>query len=260
MESYAKHTAAPGFLLSEPLARCESPEARFLFASCELDLLELVMLGYEFCGSYASSPEDPRGFVNRDPLTTVAKLQSAIARAEGQRGVKQARRALSCVKPHSASPGETGMAMLLSMPHMLGGLNLKGSYLNYEIRLGKRARAMFGKKSFRCDMYWPDHKLAVEYDSDLCHTGSDRIANDSKRRNALLFMGNTVITITRKQVNSFPEMNKTARIIADHLSMRLRPRTKDFHARQFALRAVVLSGSSARSGQFLRFTGQSFRL
>lgn len=260
MNTCEKHIAAPALLLSMPFESVESPEARFIRASRELDLPELIMLGFEYCGSYASVPENPRGFVPRKPLTSTDKLQSAIARAEGQRGVKQARRALSCVKPHSASPGETGMSMLLGMPHILGGLNLKGSYLNYEIRLGKRARAMFGTSSFRCDMYWPDHKLAVEYDSDLCHTGSDRIANDSKRRNALLFMGNTVISITRKQVNSFPEMNKTARIIANHLDMRLRPRTKDFHARQFALRATVLAGSSARSGQFLRFAGQNFRL
>ncbi|EQI11760.1 UNVERIFIED_ORG: hypothetical protein QOE_3238 [Clostridioides difficile F501] len=259
MNHRPKHTDTAALPLSKLLEPAESPEECFIRASCELDLIEQIMLGFEFCGSYASSPGSPRGFSERDPLTSPSKLQSSIEKAGGQRGIKQTRRALACIKANSASPGETGMAMLLSMPHMLGGLNLKGSHLNYEIKLGKRARTMFGKNSFRCDMYWPEFKLAVEYESDLCHTGAESIANDSKRRNALLFLGNTVITITRKQMNSFPEMNKAAQIIASHLGQRLRPRTKDFPAKQFALRSAVLSGSSARSGHFLRLAGQNFR-
>ena len=228
-------------------------------ASTELDILELVMLGFEFCGTYSLAPGSACGFVQREPLTTVPKLRSFVEKAEGQNGAKQARRALSCIMPNSASPGETGIAMLLSMPHLLGGYKLEGSKLNYRIDLGKRARTMFGKRYFVSDMCWPEHRLAVEYESDLFHTGPERIANDSKRRNALLFMGYDVVTITRKQVSSFPEFDKVAHIIAKHLGKRIRPRTEDFPSKQFALRTVVLGGESARSGHYLRFAGQNFR-
>lgn len=145
------------------------------------------------------------------------------------------------------------MAMLLSMPHLLGGFKLEGSQLNARLDLGKRARSMFGKRYFVSDMCWLEHRLVIEYDSDLCHTGSERIANDSKRRNALLFMDYTAVTITRKQIYNFSELDKVAHIIAKRLGKRIRPRTEDFSSKQFALRAAVLGGSSTRSGQYLRF-------
>lgn len=188
-----------------------SPEDCFVQTSSELDLIELIVLGFEFCGSYALSPGSTFGFVRREPHSTVPKLLAAVENAAGRRGAKQARRSLKYIMPNSASPGETGMAMLLSMPHLLGGFKLEGSQLNVRLDLGKRARSMFGKRYFVFDMCWPEQRLAVEYDSDLFNTGSEPIANDSKRRNALLFMGYTEVTITRKQIYNFSELDKAAR-------------------------------------------------
>lgn len=49
-------------------------------------------------------------------------------------------------------------------------------------------------------MFWPEANVAIEYDSDLEHTGSARIAEDAQRRNDLTALGITTITATREQV------------------------------------------------------------
>lgn len=56
--------------------------------SSELDLIELIVLGFEFCGSYALSPGSTFGFIQREPLTTVPKLLTAVENTAGRRGIK----------------------------------------------------------------------------------------------------------------------------------------------------------------------------
>lgn len=49
-------------------------------------------------------------------------------------------------------------------------------------------RVAYGRQ-FRCDLLWPTASLCVEYDSDMFHTGSQKIARDARRRNALASLG-----------------------------------------------------------------------
>ena len=80
---------------------------------------------------------------------------------------------------------ETKLAMLLTLPYKHGGYGLIAPEMNSQIIPAKTAKRSVGKKYYSCDLFWHDYDLAVEYDSDLFHTGTTRIANDSKRRNAL---------------------------------------------------------------------------
>ncbi len=198
------------------------------------------MLGFELCGAYSFSRKSPHGFTARAPLTTPVNLLAHLETKEGQYGIKQARRALSYVMPNSASPRETAAAMLLCLPHTLGGYRLGNPSLNYQIPLDKQAQKIASRRFYVCDLYWPEAKLDVEYESDCFHTGSEHIASDSKRRNALSFKGITVVTITRKQMNNYAELDKVAHIIAHHIGKRIRPRTASFNAKQLELRATVL--------------------
>lgn len=198
------------------------------------------MLGFELCGTYSLSRKNSHGFTARAPLTTPSSLLAHLETKEGQYGIKQARRALSYVMPNSASPRETATAMLLCLPYALGGYRLENPSLNYQIPLDKQARKIANKRFYVCDLYWPEAKLDVEYESDCFHTGSERIASDSKRRNALSFKGITVVSITRKQMNNYVEFDKVAHIIAHHIGKRIRPRSASFDTRQLELRATVL--------------------
>jgi very-short-patch-repair endonuclease len=116
---------------------------------------------------------------------------------------------------------ETILTMILTLPHMQGGYGILAPKLNSRIRLAKTARRNASKSYYVCDLFWPDYDLAVEYDSDEYHTGPDRIANDSKRRNALASVGIMVITVTKKQIGHIGELEKAARLICDNMGRRL---------------------------------------
>lgn len=202
-----------------------SPELCFVQMAHLLDLPQVIELGYEFCGTYDVSSGE---IIQCDPLTSVKKLNSFALRAKGMAGRKKALRALRYVTEFSASPKETVLTMLLCLPYLLGGYGLTMPVLNYRIDMNKEARVIVGKNYCMCDLYWPDSKLAVEYDSDEFHTGPERIAQDSARRTALAAMDVSVITVTNKQLSSSGLFNKLAHVIAAHTGKYLQYRDPEF--------------------------------
>ena len=203
-----------------------SPEFCFLQMASQLSLPRLIELGYEICGTYslpvANDPKAPEsGFYNRQPLTSLKKLSAFVVGMSGFIGHKSAMRALRYILERSASPMETKLAMLLTLPYKLGGFGLPKPELNVRIVPSKTAEKASSKEFYTCDLFWPDHDIAVEYDSDRFHTGSKQIADDSKKRNALAMMGVTVITVTTQQFLNSIDFEKTARVIANRIGKRL---------------------------------------
>ena len=107
-----------------------SPEFCFFLMAAKYPLAKLIMLGFEFCGSYslpgsASTASASKGGDRGDsvqtiydlqPLTSKKKLTAFCARMEGWTGHKKALRALRFVADDSASPMESVLAMLLTLP------------------------------------------------------------------------------------------------------------------------------------------------
>ena len=180
---------------SEPLL-VTSPELTFVHLASLFSLPRTVRVGYEWCGTYAPDESMPFGLRSRDPLTTVAKLDSFVSRIGSVRGVKNARFALAHVLKGSASPRESTLAELLTLPYTCGGSNVAHPRMNAVIPLGKRSAWTTGSSFFKCDLLWQDEGVAVEYDGTLSHTGPARIAEDAARRNALESLGLTVVTAT----------------------------------------------------------------
>lgn len=217
-----------------------SPELTFVHLSSVLSFARTVHLGCELCGTFAPDKSQPYGVRSRDPLTTPSRLAAFLDRAEGVRGVKPARRALPFLLSGSASPRESTLTALLTLPYTQGGSSVTQPGMNALVELGKRDGWRTDRGFFRCDLLWPEARVAVEYDSTLCHTGATRIAEDASRRNALESLGLTVVTATWRQVTDYREYNRFARILAGHLGERIRPRCRDYPDRQFALRAELL--------------------
>jgi len=222
-----------------------TPEFCFLQMANQLSLPSLMELGYEFCGVYSlpnagelNMPE--RGFFNRMPVTNVKKLSAFLDNMSGFAGHKKAVRALRYVRDKSASPMETKLAMILTLPYMLGGYGFNMFELNKRIVLSKIARKHFNKEYYVCDMFWPEKKIAVEYDSDQQHTGSDRIASDSIRRNALESLGIKVVIVTKQQLYSSVEMEIVARVIAKRANKRLFHTKNNFADERNELRKQLL--------------------
>ena len=202
----------------------------------ELSFPRLVKLGYELCGTYALRPQEPGGFVPRKPLTSLERLRAFVDAAPNLRGVRAARRALDYVLERSASPAETNLSLLLTLPTSYGGYALEFPQLNARIELSELAARECGRLFCRCDLYWPDVPLGVEYNSDRYHVGAERIDRDAVRMNALGSMGVQVVTVTRPQLLDAERFDDTARIIAKYLGRRLRIRVADFAQRRARLR------------------------
>lgn len=179
-------------------------------------------------------------FCSRPPLVSVSRLRWYVQKASGFRGRKRALRALKYILPDSASPMETVLAMLLCLPCSLGGYGLPLPRMNYQVGACGSPDSFTGKRFYYCDLYWPGQKLDVEYESDMCHTGAGRLAEDSVRRDALKNMGIDVVTITWAQVKSWERMDAVARLIAGILGKRLQRNVDDAAPARVKLRNVLL--------------------
>lgn len=213
-----------------------SPELCFLQMATIMTLPKLIELAFEFCGTYDTNVDDVRSCM---PLTTVEKLAAFAERAGQIRGRVKALRALRYAANGSASPRETILTMVLSLPYVLGGYGIEMPLLNYRIDLGKREQRIAGRAYLVCDLYWPAAKLDVEYDGGL-HVDVDRVSKDSMRRDALVAMGITVLTVTNWQLNDGGELNGIAHVIAGRIGKQLRYRDPKFTQANRALRKELL--------------------
>ena len=205
--------------------------------ACELSLIDLMMVGYEFCGGYRLDKEnDPeQGFRKEPALTSVAKLNSFVARATGLKGCKNARKALRYIADGADSPMETALTLLLCLPYRHGGYGFALPRLNYHIEVDLPA----GKQTYRGDLYWPKERVDIEYDSDTYHATTERINRDATRRTHLSLAGVSVITVTRTQIMNVARMRVVAELLSKKLKKRLRY-SPEFILRQFELRKQLL--------------------
>jgi len=243
-----------------------SPELCFLQMATELSLVELIELGYELCGSYSlygpgypntpvspgtqTSPvqashtqnkQEEDGFYSRPPLTSVKKLRSFLAKAKGSKGARKATRALKYIADDSASPMETILAILLTLPYHMGGYGLPMPILNHRIKMTRAAKQTSDRAYYLCDFYWALKNVAVEYDSTSHHGTIIRIAADSTRRNSLTTTGLTIISINALHIYNNVKFTQAAALIARNLGKRLRGTdTYRFYRAQRELRRVLL--------------------
>lgn len=243
---YACHVWRPplpdgAFLALGPDTFTSSPEFCFAQMAHLLSAPRLALLGFELCGSYALAEESP-GFRARSPLTNVARLAAFIASLGSFKGVKRARLALSFLMDGAASPMESVLAALLCAPRSLGGYGLPLPRLNARLRLPASVRPMTGSAYFCCDLLWPEARVAVEYDSTMFHTGAERIAADSERRNALAYLGVDVVSVTRDQLMDPLRMDRVVRLLQKTLGADAALAPDDGHLRA-ALRRELLAHS-----------------
>lgn len=213
-----------------------SPELCFVQMANLLSLAMLVALGFELCGTYDASGDELRECA---PLTSVEKLRALVASLGPVRGKKKAIQALRYVTNGSASPRETVLTMLLCLPYRMGGCGIALPQLNYRIDLGRRERRIAGRNYLVRDLYWPHAKLDVEYDGGD-HADPERMAKDSMRRDALISMGITVISVTKWQLEHGGELNGIAHVLAGLVGKQLRYKDPEFTRASIELRRELL--------------------
>lgn len=217
-----------------------SPEMTFAQMANRLDLLSLIKLGMELCGTYAPCPFADR-FDERQPVTNKDKLLSVCNRAAdaGIRGAATARKALRWVVDGSNSPAETALVLFLCLPVRMGGYGFSFPDMNPKTPLGVRASKMHGHPSMRCDLHWVKANTAIEYDSDQEHLTSQSAARDAGRRNVLGYKDITVITVRKPMIAAPSAFDDVARQLAHQLGRRLRPHDLEFTPARADLRVAL---------------------
>ena len=207
------------------------------------DVVEIMTVALEFCGSYVLAPEEPRGFVtNVEPLVSAQELldYAEFEKARGVKGAVRAAKALAYVADGSNSPYETKVAIVLALPRQSGGYGLGGFELNAHLELTDAASTIFGFPSIRPDISWPgsDHVLEVLGRHD--HGGDAGFRSDPKRADAFLAMGKIVHWATTEQLKSAEKTEAIFEDLASKLGKRraalgtkARLRRAELHSRLF---------------------------
>ena len=214
-----------------------SPEFLFLRMAKSSTIIELITLGFELTGTYVNRESIGSGFQTcKNPLTSTAKITRYLSKANRIGGLSKAKRAVRWILDDSASPRETELACLLTLPMSLGGYALPTPSLNHSIQAEKEKLSALNRQAVIVDIAWPDKRLAIEYDSTQWHSNEEKLTQDSIRRNVINQLGFEVITITNAEFNSIMSMDR----IVDDVKKRMRIRSSycpdDFFSRKLKLR------------------------
>lgn len=221
-----KHPSRSFYKIAQGLY-VSTPEATFLQLGKESSLMQLITIGYELCGSYGLSAQSDSGFLRREPRSNPQLIERYLEKCDGIHGVKAAKRASSYIAKGSASPMESLLSMLLCLPPSLGGFGLPRPELNFPIETNEGGIVMR-----RCDLYWPDQRFALEYDSDTFHSDASKLHLDSSRRSTLEKAGVHVVSVTKNQVFDRGQLFNLATIVSKRLGKRLSPTPFNFSQKQ----------------------------
>ena len=201
-----------------------SPEMCFMQIAASQGVIEAIRYGTEICGTYANATRSAKTRYGRKKLSDSETLNSLIAAGTGLHGVKRARTAARYVTEGSASPLETATELLLCLPQRLGGFGLPVPEFNVSFGLDELETVISGKREFRCDLYWRDYDLALEYQSDAFHSNVRSLHEDAHRNNVLTSRGLTIIQFTWETLRDPARLEYTARMMQSHMGLRIRTR------------------------------------
>lgn len=231
--------AANNYLKIDDGLYVSTPEACLLQLASSFSIISLIELGCELSGTYALSTDAYGGLKRREPRTNPSRISQYLEYAHRIKALDRAKLAARHIIAGSASPMETALAMLLCLPGSLGGYGLPKPQMNYPIEI-EPANYWREARIFRCDLCWPEAKVALEYDSDQFHAESEKLNRDSTRRALLEQHGVHVISVTKKQLYEEMELERLAGILAKHLDKRLSKSCKQ-HRKRFELRKTLLT-------------------
>lgn len=202
-----------------------SPTLCFVQLCKTLSTIEALELGMEFCGTYALPPNAIEDKSSRTyQLMNAATLQRKLNAWKEIHGLQQARAIAPMLANGSASPMETKLFLLLSLPQKYGGYNIEKPELNSTIELPPECKLILRQETVRPDMLWRDVKLVVEYDGAY-HDDPAQARKDEKRRAVLETLGYTVVAIKRQQLYDPIAFDGFATMIAKKCGKRIRPLT-----------------------------------
>ena len=234
----------PGELLRiiGPDQYASGPELAFLQMASMKSLLELIVLGFELCGSYSHFAPFVSGFYERTPLTSVQRIKDALDHLRGHHGIKRARKALDFVLDGCASPMETVLACMLTLPNDMGGEGFAPPIPNKEVILDEIARRITGTRTCRVDLAWEDNRIGFEYFGGPFHTDE---AKDRLRREALSHEKWTIFTADISRISSYSRYSALLGLIKETIPRKSGMKEPENYASKDLFRKLM---AATRSG------------
>ncbi len=193
------------------------PELCFIQMTRKTSHVGAIVLGYELCGSYSHFAPLVSGFYERPPLTSKKRIGQLLGQLKGYRGMDKGRSALPYILDGSASPMETVLACMLTLPNDLGGEGFIMPELNLVVALSEAEKQMTGTDTCRIDLAWTEKHIGLEYYGGPYHT--DEVA-DRKRREALAHAGWTIYVVDIDRIGTYAEYAKLLALLKDAVPRR----------------------------------------
>ncbi len=205
-----------------------TPEFCFVQMAARSSNLELAELGYKLCAR-----RDNAGA----PLTTPAHLLAFAQKADNMTGAKKARRIAKWLLANARSEEQTHIALLAHLPRSLGGMGTKTPLLDQRIAAPDVVARLIGARTLEPDLYWPDARIALEYDSR--HTGNANASSDlaARKTSAYRMLSIEVILLDRGSLDDADALRETFEHINRKTGTRLKPANEKQRAQQEELLA-----------------------
>lgn len=189
----------------------------------------------EFAGSYRLPTGERKEVCYHAPaLMSVADVHRMVREASAQFVAHSINVVADLAFDGSASPMETALALMLTMPVALGGFGLPKPRLNVRVDVANQVGALSDRDELTPDMLWERERVVLEYDSVAFHAdaGAHRLAEDAVRSNILTAMGYRVLRVTPENVRSLVRLELLARQLACCLGVSLEePSEVELHRR-----------------------------
>lgn len=233
------------FYRAHPELAVASPELCFIQAARSLDMVEAVRLGVELCSAYRTcgdcSAHDSITALSA-PVTDAHSIRSYVSRYYLDPSKRVAGAAARIIPDGAAaSPMEVCLALSLILPTKCGGYQLPPPLLNHSLTLTSIAKYHTRRGSLICDLYWPERRLDVEYDSDQFHLTSKQRGLDSSRADILTRMNVNLVSVTPWQFKRAAEFDSVVKSIRAMLGLHVMKNSKERSGERLQLRARLLS-------------------
>ena len=188
-----------------------SPEATFEQVAQGLSVPRRVLLGMEFCGSYAPSVLTGEHVFDLAPLSRARELTRYCESLPHTKGSK-VHELLGCLRwvvDDSASLMESVVVVLLVLPYKYGGYGVKAPLMNIGL---DGAGKQVPPKTRGCvmpDVIWLRDRLSLEYNGKDSHSTEGDYEHDSDRKERLERLGYRVIPVSGQKgydVEAFHEL------------------------------------------------------
>lgn len=186
-------------------------------------LVAAVLIACEFAGSYRLGACEGGTRYHVSPLMSKESLGRVIASLEGTANKTRAAEVAGLFYEGSASPMETALALMLTLPVNLGGLGLPRAELNAPVDVTEARGVLSDRDEVVPDMLWRFWRVVIEYDSAEFHEmrGTRQLEEDARRANILTACGYHVLRVTPGALRTVHDVELLGRQVAQLLGVEL---------------------------------------